>query len=457
MVNSSPILAPSLTYVVESSLVAPIAGVTDKCLGEDLLLQGDGGKHTFTGHYSDDRYDKNCSFVVSSNSGVNCSSIYKDYIKDFECIYIAKLNVDKTWLESIKFDKVEFCWGRFKGSVDEIITTNFDWWYLKDTVKCSYNIMASTSKWITVYEPHKQNKYLVVPNHNNQISVKSKRMGTMMAVLNVSPWYMVQLLKLPHDPTSKTVWTVPFKKGRYPFAITSTIKNKWIQYMKNVTTTYNCTRVYSEFYTFCIEAYNNSHITDLDMMPKKYKIEDSPYDLFDIHHYSGFEYSTYITSFFDNILNHTAEEISGVFKQFSNLTFDPKDLFLDHVLKPTEHYVLSLGSRFLKSILATLSDWIEFVEEEYLAMFVSVDCDYMLFEITIIVLIFFYYFPAYILTGVFATALIMFIGIKRKYISFSPIELTVTTINHFADKRLFHLCNETDCYFLYDLKCTSNR
>lgn len=437
-----------------TGLRAPLAGMVSDCLGDDLVIETNGGKKSYSANYSDDRYNKDCSFVVSSDKGVNCSSIYTNYIKNLNCTYIAKLNVDRTWLETIQFDKVEFCWGKVTGSTNDIITAKYDWWYLKNIEKCNYHIETESANWITIREPHNVNRYLMLPIHANKISVMSKRIGSMMAVLNTSPWYIVQMLKLPHDPTSKTVWTIPFKTGRNPFVVTRTDHGQ-VPYIHHFTPL-NCTRVYSPFYTFCIEAYNTSAVTDIEMLPKKYKIEDANYDLFHIYHYSTPDNSHHITGFFDKIFNHTANEISEIFKKFSNISFDPKDLFLNHVLIPTEHYILSLFGRLFKFILSSISAWFNFVAEEYLGIFVLIDCDYMLFEILILVFVFFYYFPAYIATGVFTSILVMLIGVKRTYITFSPINLAVTTVNHFTGKRYFHYCNETDCYYLYDLKCTNN-
>lgn len=456
LVEPRPSLAPSQTVELITDLKAPLAGVIDNCLGEHIDLVADGAKKTYSGSYSDDRYDLECSFVVSSNDGVNCSSIYKNFIKNLNCVFIAKLDVDKTWLESIQFDKVEFCWGKIEGKISEVITVKYDWWNLKQIEKCNFIIDTRPTHWITTLDHHNAFRYIMVPWHMNKISLSSKRMGSMMAILNTSPWYMVQLMKLPHDPIFKSAWNIAFKTGRYPFVIKSKTKNKKVQYLRKLVKS-SCTRVYSEEYTFCIEAYNTSGVTEIDMLPKRYTIESADYDLFQIFHYEGPDHSFHITDFFDKIFNHTAGEISEVFKKFSNITFDPADIFLKHVLIPTENYLISLFARLLKSILSLISDWLDFVVEEYLAIFVSIDCDYMLIEILLIVFVFFYYFPAYIATGIFTSILVMLIGIKRSYISFSPIDLTITTINYFANKTFFHYCNDTDCYYLYDLKCTGDR
>lgn len=411
--------------------------------GETLILGGvrtELAKYEFFHNYI---YNKTCSFVIASSGGVNCTEVADQFVPN-DCRFLAKLDVDRSFLDMIHFTHIHFCWGVNKNFKFETVSYTYDAWQLVNRVTVGYNLITGHSKWLTVHQ-NGFRKYIIIPKYdNNNFAVNSYKSGNIMHVLNVSPYYMPRLLAQPHDDSNVTSWKVNYKRGRYPFTIRD-LKGKLLKAIEP-TKPMDCERVYTSDYTFCMEAYMRVAYPYIAAYPRKYKITDAQTDEFEIKHER--EKPSIIGSFFESIAQGIIKEI----KLAMNLTLDGIE---NNIIKPVENYFITLIGRIIKFVIRWFMDLLNTWRETYLEVLISIDCKFMLVEMFIAAIIIYYFFPAYILTVFFMVLVILFLGLERHYMTYSPVDVAFQLINYISNTTYLLNCTDTVCISLYKQYCTN--
>lgn len=364
-------------------------------------------KQIFDGkkYFSEQYFDSNCSKVIKFNkiSPFSCSEVL-----DSSCKLIHDIELSHSFFGSV----VMFCWSIPRTEQFNTLIADLRIFELSPFKFKHYLIDPSDSYWITRYKNNRQIKdYIIVPKWDlsKDFSIDYKVENDRVYILDNSPFYITEYLKILNDDTTvKDTWTIP-SYGLFPFKVTSNFLE-----FAHFETGFECNKIFTSFNKyFCQELYMYKNFSYLGFH-KKYHIYDEG-KIFFIQ-----DQGLHIIATIENKINEAYEYYISL--------------------------VSKIWSSIIDSILSTLQSMLKIIiGDGILPMYHRIDSKYMLTEYIFLSIFLILYIKNVTTVSVLLIFVIVFIGLPRTYSSVSPIEFVHELILIFIDEDYKKICENNVC------------
>lgn len=423
------------------------------------------------------KYDKECSFVVSDSNNNNCFK-YFDKFSGADCTFVHEFNIGDIF-DTLADRHNKFCWGVFKNHSTETFSFTGSMHVLKyKSYGCHYHLWSDPIyRFIVEYKVAGINylKLLFAPavkyrefNRTavlDNVSIVYKFKGNKVAVLNTSPWYMPQIMRLPHYIQNTSVWSFKLDDGIIPLSMFKrNSRSMAYEYSK-----FNCTRIYTDKYKYCLELFLEETV-DHRHYPDDFIIDDEPHDLFEINYVDkemfsiitkptedlfnkvGNDIKEEITKAFGgiNIFGAIGEKFNSIFDWFGDKIKAIENWFVD-IFESIEKFFGTIFKFLQTGLIALIKKGLEYTMDSLAKDFVWYDGNHILIELLIFNIVLFYIFRSYILIIILTMLLICVIGTVRTYSNVSPLEVVIIIINYIFEQNYLMDCSSGTCIPLYEI------